>query len=205
MAIAVAAMVGDPGWTDILTAVGTVGAVVAAVGIALWSDWRTRTQLADERRRALEQEQLGEAYLVQVVSAYQHVGAAPDRGADVKGAVRVLAAMVINHGRYTMTGVEAQFVLRAASGLVRPQRSVSVPSIDDLHAEMRGGWAASAGYATEDVLTPQGGIRFESAAVPEHALGNPFPVVRWTDRWGQRWEHRRGVVQRIREDEPWEP
>lgn len=58
--------------------------------------------------------------------------------------------------------------------------------IDDLHAEMRAGWAASEGYATEDVLTPQStGIRFESPAVPEHALGNPFPVVRWTDRWGR--------------------
>ena len=36
----VVAAPGGPGWTDILTAIGTVGAVIAAVGIALWTQWR---------------------------------------------------------------------------------------------------------------------------------------------------------------------
>jgi hypothetical protein len=31
-----------PNWTDIMTAFGTVGAVIAAVGIALWTELRSR-------------------------------------------------------------------------------------------------------------------------------------------------------------------
>lgn len=34
-------------------------------------------------------------------------------------------------------------------------------------------------------------------------LKSPYPLVRWTDRWGQRWEHRLGEVRRIPDDEPW--
>lgn len=103
-----------------MTAIGTVAAAVAAVGIALWSDWRTRAQLAEERRLALEREQIAEAYRVQVVSAYTDVtvGGSAGRSADRDRSVRRIGAMVVNHGRYTVTGVEAQFVLSGTSGLV---------------------------------------------------------------------------------------
>jgi len=98
MAIAATAAVGGPGWTDILTAVGTVAAAVAALGaatvavwIALWTDRKAserlraehersdsllaeerahaKAELEEERRLALEREQLTEAYAVQIVSA----------------------------------------------------------------------------------------------------------------------------------------
>lgn len=37
------------------------------------------------------------------------------------------------------------------------------------------------------------------------SLAAPYPVVRWTDQWGTRWEHKRGVVRRVSDTEPWEP
>jgi hypothetical protein len=40
---------GGPSWADIMTAFGTVGAVVAAVGIALWTEWRSGQRLAAEQ------------------------------------------------------------------------------------------------------------------------------------------------------------
>lgn len=42
-----------PSWTDIMTAFGTVGAVVAAVGIALWAEWRSGQRLKEERERSV--------------------------------------------------------------------------------------------------------------------------------------------------------
>ena len=75
---------GGPDWADIMTAFGTVGAVIAAVGIALWTEWRSgerlkaeqqrsdrqleeeralsRAEIEEERRIALEREQLAETY-----------------------------------------------------------------------------------------------------------------------------------------------
>jgi hypothetical protein len=63
--------VGGPTWTDIPTAIGTVGAVFAAVLVALWSDW----QPAEERRVALGREQLAEAYAVRIMLGSRRVGA----------------------------------------------------------------------------------------------------------------------------------
>ena len=31
------------------------------------------------------------------------------------------------------------------------------------------------------------------------------PIIRWTDRWGTRWEHKLGQVRPIAAEEPWEP
>ena len=92
---------GGPTWTDILTAIGTVGAVIAAVGIALWSNWRTRKQLAEDRRRALEREQIAEAYAVLVLSAERIVRVERDaEGRD--GAVKQLAVLIVNRSSYTI-------------------------------------------------------------------------------------------------------
>ena len=32
-----------------------------------------------------------------------------------------------------------------------------------------------------------------------------YPLVRWTDRWGTRWEHRLGEVRQIRDGQDWAP
>lgn len=50
--IAAAAVVEGPSWTDILTAIGTVGAVAAALGIALWTEHRSDKRVKNERTRS---------------------------------------------------------------------------------------------------------------------------------------------------------
>jgi hypothetical protein len=56
------------------------------------------------------------------------------------------------------------------------------------------------------ISTPfDGGLLFETEAIPERDLADPYALARWTDHRGTRWEHKRGVVRIIRDDEKWEP
>jgi hypothetical protein len=230
-----------PGWTDILTAIGTVGAVVAAVGIALWTEFRSgerikaehersdrllrhereraasdlaeqreheKAAIEEERRLAVQREQLAEAYAVQVVLAERAGGTeAAAYGNPTPSGTTELAVMVVNTGSYTITEVDARFCLGSGSGdLVFSARSKRLTGYKEISERLRYGWAASAEHALDGVLTPRdAGVRFESYTVPVAALSDPYPVVRWTDRWGTRWEHKKGVVMRVRDDEPWEP
>jgi hypothetical protein len=60
--------------------------------------------------------------------------------------------------------------------------------------------------AMRGVLPPRHtGMWFETDDVRVQNLASPYPVVRWTDRWGTRWEHKRGNVQQIQEDAAWCP
>jgi len=54
-------------------------------------------------------------------------------------------------------------------------------------------------------LTPQDpGLRMIGPALRIDQSLFVYPLVRWSDRWGTRWDYRRGEVRRIRDDEPWE-
>lgn len=198
----IAAAVADgPNWTDVMTAIGTVGAVFAAVGIALWSDRHSRTQLADERRIVLEREQLAQAYAVRVQLASKR---APGQSPGNTTA-KQLAAFIDNKGDYSITRLEVQFCLGLEGVLKEPQTSERVSAFMDA-PRLRQGFDPTSENSAEDVLTPWDvGVRFESPVIPVTALTGPYVVARWTDQWGTRWEHKRGVVRRIREDEPWEP
>ena len=48
-------------------------------------------------------------------------------------------------------------------------------------------------------------MRFESDDVHVQHLKSPYPLVRWTDRWAARWEHRLGQVRQVRDDQEWTP
>lgn len=231
MSIAAATVTG-PGWTDIMIAFGTVGAVIVAVGIALWTEWRSGTRLTDERKRsdrlpaeerarakaeleeeraygkaqldeerglAREREQLVQAYAVRVQLARRGAGAASG-GAQP----RRLAALIRNKGDYTITGVDVRFS-GLGGELLTPQDTARIPASPDA-AKLRNGFEVSSEVLAQDVLAPwDEGIRFETGVVPPAALDGPYVIARWTDRWGTRWEHSRGRVRRIRDDEPWEP
>jgi hypothetical protein len=55
-------------------------------------------------------------------------------------------------------------------------------------------------------LTPvDKGMRFESDVVATQFLRNPYPLVRWVDRWGTWWEHRLGEVRQIADGQDWAP
>jgi len=45
---------------------------------------------------------------------------------------------------------------------------------------------------------------FGDAMAASH-LDALYPVVRWTDRWGTTWEHKRGAVRQVTEGEDWRP
>ncbi len=49
------------------------------------------------------------------------------------------------------------------------------------------------------------GIRFIGNAMAAQDLHGLNPIVRWTDRWGTRWEHRNNEVRQVDEDEEWTP
>lgn len=219
---------GGPSWTDILTAIGTVGAVIAAVGIALWAEWRSgkrlkgeqersdrqlkeerghsQAQIEEERRIVREREQLAEAYTVQVVLGERTGGERDEVYAEpLSDDVKVLAVMVVNHGSYTITRVEARFSYDGKS-LVSHAGYERLPGFHEAPERLRAGWSASPERAMYGVLTPWDlGMRFESDEVHVKFLSSPYPLVRWTDRRGTRWEHRRGEVRHVREDEDWIP
>ncbi len=123
-----------PDWASIVTAIGTVLVAIVAVGIALWSEWRTgkrladerafsRAQIEEERRIARNGEQFSEAYAV--------------HGERSASASR-LGAIVINHGRYAITGIEAQLRLGSSNpSLVSFTGRERVPGTKDLDARLR--------------------------------------------------------------------
>jgi hypothetical protein len=213
---------GGPSWADIMTAFGTCGAVVAAVSIALWTEWRSGRRLAaeqarsdrqleeerarsmaeieEERRIGRESEQLAEAYAVQVVAAE-----APIRFTGDQGTGKQLGVILINRGKFTITRVQAQFSPDGMS-LISHHSYRRVPGFDTVPEDLRAAWKESAERAMYGVLTPwDTGIHFASDTVHDRFLKSPYPVVRWTDRWGTRWEHRRGEVRQVADDEPWTP
>lgn len=140
MVIAAAAASG-PGWTDVLTGVGTVLVAVVAVGVALFADWRAdrrlrkeqaygRAQIEEERCVAREREQLAQAYTVQLSVAA--VRGEPDPavypGLDAGDWQQGQAAVVVNRGRYVITGVEARFCYAGSDVVEQPREWVRFPA-----------------------------------------------------------------------------
>jgi hypothetical protein len=237
-----------PGWTDILTAVGTVGAVAAAVGIALWTERRSgkritaehrrtdglireerecaaavladqreheksaldderahgRKLLEEERRLSLEREQLAQAYAVQVLLAQLPHPNVADAATGEALATRQLLAGIVNRSAYTVTRIEVRFCL-GGSTMVSHREVSQLPSPSTPEALRTGPWPCP-DPAMRGILTPfDGGLQFETEAIPERDLADPYALARWTDHWGTRWEHERGVVRIIRDDETWQP
>jgi hypothetical protein len=58
---------------------------------------------------------------------------------------------------------------------------------------MHGGW-----------LKPwDAGLRFESDPISTRQVPGAHPLVRWTDRWGTRWEYQPGQLKKIEEGASW--
>jgi hypothetical protein len=49
------------------------------------------------------------------------------------------------------------------------------------------------------------GMRYTSDVIASKFLADSYPIIRWQDRWGVWWEHKKGVVRDIDENEPWAP
>jgi hypothetical protein len=138
----------------------------------------SRTQIEDERRLAREQEQLAEAYAVQVVLGERSVGEPDD-------SVKRLAVMAVNCGSYTIRRVEAQVSYDGKSRAAHAKYQ-RLPGFGEVRERLRDGWSPSSERALHGVLTPRdAGIRFESDDVHVRHPNSPYPPVRWTDRWGR--------------------
>jgi hypothetical protein len=166
--------------TDAWTAVGTIA--LAAVTfitlvITIVISWRSNKQLRAERGEAQAAEQLAEAYAVQVAGD--------------------TTTLVVNHGKYTITDVDAWLTL--AKGIRTFPKRERVLGLRDLDAELTEGVTAQLDGTTpdahSDILAPwDAGLRFvvqvtDIDPATHGTLAGAYPVVRWTDRWGNRWEH----------------
>jgi len=169
-------------------------AAVGAVGIAVVSFWRGRTHF---RRR----EQFNSAYRVQVVQ-----GERPAAGQAAPDAFEVVpVVIVVNRGPCTIKGVEAQFSVDDRS-LVPGRSNKPVSNFTALPSGLWEQGDTSEEGAMQGILTPWDmGMRFESGEVKVQGLKGHHALVRWTDQWGLRREHRRGEARKIRGNEPWKP
>jgi hypothetical protein len=204
-----------------MTAIGTVAVAVVAVAVALFAEWRagkrvaaerahsdeqlreererSDARLAEERRLFQEQEQFAAAYAVQItLTRSGRIGKGEDE------AERLIAA-IVNHGPQTITRVEVRFSPDGGSVIpARKQNQLPVdsnlpPNVLGPHHVMSAEAAAS-----RDRLTPwDTGITAETDSLGVQRLTDPRVIVRWTDRWGTRWEHKRGDVHPVDESAQW--
>lgn len=184
-------------WTNIMTAFGTVGAAVAAVSIAIFGDRRTSNRLREERRLAHEQEQLAEAWSVQMI-----VGQTAPEPASPGGAVARPAVLVINTGRYTITRVDARFSLDGKSTV---GGTVTSPfwNLSNVPPELARDLIGPIGHAYVGVLAPGRGTRILGDRLSLDQLLSALAIVRWVDHWGSLWEHRQDQRKPIKEGTPW--
>jgi len=219
---------GDPDWASIMTAFGTVGAVAAALGIAVWSEWRTDTRLAAQRAHSDQQlreerdrsdarlqaerdtararEQLAEAYTVQVTAAAirRDVSRQDNPWIDAGDWQEAPAAVVVNGGHYTITGIEARFCYPESGHVAERRTAQRLSSMGNLPAPLREGLALLTSDLELSVLTPADvGVRYYGEFAEPGARPRVYPLVRWTDQWGTRWEHHRGQVRQVQPGDPW--
>ena len=207
-----------------MTAFGTVCAVFAAVGIAIWSNYKTNRRVEAERveadRRLREErasanerlqrqfdqaeqlEQHSEAAAVTVVGPIlrSDEDVTPERE---KAAIRP-GAFVINKGRYAIRNVEARLSLDDGSlielGSMEPLMDPSAlpqPWTADLMGMI--------GQFHISTIAPGQAMQFLGDATHIRRLPTSFLIVRWTDRWDVRWEYRNGEVHKIEMSAEWRP
>lgn len=160
--------------------------------------------LAEEHRIAREREQWAEAYAVEVTAAQMSPEAWGSRVTtqpDVPIACPV--AIVVNRGHYAITDVYAQFHA-GTGGLMAYGRTEHFSSWWGLAGEIKSGVSGPERNLSPTTLTPaDAGLRFSEDARTVRDLAGSYPVIRWRDRWGTRWESRQGVVRQVAEGEAW--
>jgi hypothetical protein len=182
---------------DALTAIGTLAlAIVTAAAVIVTlvltyqdrgrAERRSREERAHDRQ--LEQDyQASELYVTRAVAR-----------ARITTTKRTAMATIVNGGDCTITHLVIRF---SVSGhLSDPMRAVHVSA-----AELSGCRAPADALGDTGTLTPGRGLRVTSALVEAADAEAAVPVVRWNDRWVQRWEYRQGVPRRIKPSEPWNP
>lgn len=163
-------------------------------------------QLQQERKLAQDREQLAEAYLVQVTEARMTPEAYGSRiSADPDTTIECPVAIVVNRGHYTITRLEAQICVNQNS-LTSYGKTEHFTSWSTVPQPMTEGLSGGGRDIYLSTLTPNDlGMRYSSDAMVVRDLFGSYPIVRWTDRWGTRWEHKRGEARQIKEGAQWHP
>jgi hypothetical protein len=219
-------IVTQSGIADWLTAIGTVGATLAAVVIALYTDHSTRKRVSEERQAAnrrlhvelnqsrqqfqdaeksiTEKDQYAEAYCVQVVLTEDNAWTQSAMTPNDDDRTKTLVILVANHGRYAIINVQAQFTTDGKSTLP-PRKTELITGWDELPEQLRAGTARpNNNHPYGPILAPTDtGLRFESDEIGVNHITQPDAIVTWTDRWGTMWEHRRGTVEPRRAIATW--
>jgi hypothetical protein len=148
---------------------------------------------------------------VQVVVADKPAGGATGNVQQPVGSsIKNLAAMVVNRGRYAITEIEAR-ISGDDQSLLNTEQAERLGGFSNLPPSLKGTYLKLGNpIAHGNVLGPRDtdiGMRFETGLVPEYGIvwPGPYAVVRWRDRWGQKWEHKRGTVRQVGDNEPWLP
>jgi hypothetical protein len=168
-------------------------------------------RLEEERKDARDRDQLAEARAVEVILGRRRpqqdeVVRVPGAPGDPEEALRqtnlgVLAAAVINHGRYVITGVEAHLFL--VGGREVPFSSAVRVTGDKARDEKLLGGVTPFGsdWTEKTKLTPwDTGLSFASDPMSGQDTPLAYVVVRWTDQWGTQWENQGGRVQKAGPD-----
>ena len=128
--------------------------------------------------------------------------------ADPVGSSRLNVA-VVNRGRFAITGVEARFRLQAGGNpsLVEPDKTTRIPGFARLDEQLQQGLETiQVDDAYAGRLAPwDRAMWFASDPIADRSKAGWYSVVRWSDRWGIRWEYRLGELYRIQESAAWTP
>ena len=151
-------------------------------------------------------EELAEAYTVQVTAAAirRDVPRQDNPWIDVGDWQEAPAAVVVNGGHYTITGIEARFCYPDSGHVAERRTAQRVPSMGNLPAPLGEGLSLLTSDLESSVLTPADvGVRCYGEFAEPGARPQVYPLVRWTDQWGTRWEHCCGQVRQVQPGDPW--
>jgi hypothetical protein len=170
---------------DTLTAWGTLAlafvALVTLVATVIIAR-RDARQLRAERTEAEQRDHLAEAVAIEVTG--------------------VATTVLINHGKYTISGIAAKLCTRN-NGAQDFDKSERILGARAAAAALGADTNLDAAFQP-DILTPwDAGMRFSTPPGDIDGLTGAFPIVRWTDRWGTRWQYQKGTVTAIDVGAPW--
>lgn len=222
-----------PDWATIMTAFGTVAAVIAAAWIAIASSRKTTKLVAKERieadrrlNRQLEHsdEQLRQQHeeadkrlLEQFVRTDEleqrsEAAAVEVIGYRLKSGVRDLPESQNPSGRPAVLVInKGKYAITNLAVRLSPDgRSI----IELWRSKNLVDLSAVPNHWTEDVtgllgdvyggtIAPGGAMRFEGEEMAGDVLRTAFAIVRWNDRWEATWEHRKGQVYQTHMQADW--
>jgi hypothetical protein len=185
-----------PDWATVVAAFGTVGAVIAAVGIAVWSSLATKSQLQKQRDEAQELEQRSQAAAVEVIAFRTKPGKNVISNRKNPSGRPVL--IVVNRGKYAITDLDVRLCPDGQSVIAFPSSGISIREHQVDPAALPPNWIKDSvgrlGEAYSDTIAPGAATRFEGDPQPVSVLRTSYPIARWRDRWGNCWEYNKGRV-----------